>query len=171
MRILCDIDGVITKYPFKYLVKKHFGVNISPLSIYAYDLADVLGVSHKSIDAMFCDTVFGKPSFISGAIETLTEWKGKHEIAIYSNRVKYMGFDGLVEWLVKYKIPFDGISLKGDGNYDVHIDDSPAKLMSTNSTAKILFSQPWNEGCLDITEKLVRVDGWETIDRLIKEEI
>jgi len=163
-RLLIDIDGVLTAYDFKFLVKKYFGIDLSTSSIFAYDLADVLGVSPMQIDMMFKDQVWGKPKFIEGALETLNEWESKsYEIIIYSNRVKYMGEMGLADWLVKNKIPFRGIDANGLGSYDYHIDDSPAKLMYTISIHKLLFSQPWNASCLDITKSLKRVNSWQDI--------
>jgi len=166
-RILVDIDGVICAYDFKFLVKKYFNVDLSPREIYAYDLADVLGVSNLEIDVMFKEQVFGEPTFNEGALETLNEWRGKHEIIIYSNRVKYMGQLELERWLNRYNIPFDDLVTKWLGTYDVHIDDSPAKLMNTNSTLKLLYEQSWNVKCLDIQNKLTRVKDWQEIRGLV----
>ncbi len=163
MRICVDLDGVICEYDFPKIVKNFFGVDISAKTIYAYDLADVLGVAPALIDVMFEKQVFGEPNFINGAMEALREWKQKrYEIYIFSNRFKYMGGRGLVKWLGDYFIPWDCISA-GRGNYDVHIDDRPAKLMATDSKLKLLYNQPWNEGCHNITGKLVRVYNWNEI--------
>lgn len=168
MRVLLDVDGCLCEYNFPKLVKSFFGVDISKFSIYAYDLADVLGVSPAEINTMFQEQVYGKPHFTSGAMETLLEWaKLGYEIAIFSNRIKYMGERGLVEWLVKYGIPFSGIDVLGTGNYDYHIDDSPAKLMATNSKIKLLYDQPWNKGCLNITKSLVRVMNWAEVKGIV----
>ena len=168
MKLLVDVDGVISEYQFDKIVKSFFGVDLSPLAIYAYDLADVLGVSNLAIDLMFKEQVYGKPTFIENAIETLTEWKSKgFEILIHSNRVKYMGIMRLFFWLRRYKIPFSGIDMNGQTVYDFHIDDSPAKLMNTNSKTKLLFSQPWNRQCLNVKNELVRVESWSEIRRLV----
>jgi len=159
-RICVDIDGVIAEYDFPKIVKNFFGVDISPAMIFAYDLADVLGVAPHIINTMFQEQVYGKPNFIQGAIETLKEWKSKSwEIIIYSNRIKYMGELGLAKWLVEYQIPFDDID-SGQGKYLLHIDDSPSKLMATDSTIKLLYTQPWNTRCHNITSKLMRVNNW-----------
>ena len=69
-RLLVDLDGCVVEYNFPLLVKKFFGVDISKMQIYAYDLADVLGVTPALIDKMFQRQVFGKPNFIDGALET-----------------------------------------------------------------------------------------------------
>ena len=162
-RLLCDLDGCIVTYDFTALVKNFFGVELSPKDIYAYDLADVLGVSPKEIDKMFKEQVYGKPNFIEGSLDTLNEWKTKgYEIIIFSNRVKYMGYEGLARWLIKYQIPFNGLD-GGTDTYDVHIDDSASKLMATDSKLKLLYSQSWNERCLNITGSLQRVSSWEEI--------
>ena len=165
--VLCDLDGVVVQYQFNKIVKNFFGVDLSPHAIFAYDLADVLGVAPILINTMFKDQVYGQPTFIDNSLDTLKEWHSKgYRVDIFSNRVKYMGMMGLVEWLWEYKIPFTTIS-DGTGNYDFHIDDSPAKLASTNSDTKLLFKQPWNTRCLDINRKFTRVENWTQIKEII----
>ncbi len=167
-RILVDLDGTIVTYDFPKIVKNFFGVDLDSQSIFAYDLADVLGVSPKEIDEMFKEQVYGKPNFIEGALETLREWEAKgYKISIFSNRVKFMEYWGLVQWLIEYKIPFLEIS-DGLDKYDVHIDDSPSKLAVTNSDVKLLYTQPWNKRCLDIQKQLTRVENWQEIRMIIK---
>ncbi len=162
-RICVDIDGCICEYDFPKIVKDFFGVDLSAQAIFAYDLADVLGVAPILINTMFREQVYGTPNLVEGAIDTLKEWKSKlWEIIIYSNRVKYMGYKELASWLIDYKIPFHGID-GGYGIYDVHIDDSPSKLMETNSQLKLLFNQPWNQRCLNIQRRLERVYNWAEI--------
>ncbi len=177
-RICLDIDGVICEYDFPKIVKNFFGVDLSSAAIFAYDLADVLGVSPGLINTMFREQVWGKPNFVPGALETIREWEAKgYELVIYSNRIKYMGETGLKRWLREWGIPFKCLheEIKANSysdyvvtpNYDVHIDDSPSKLMSTNSNIKLLFSQPWNEKCLNITEELVRVKSWQEVSKYV----
>lgn len=162
-RICIDLDGVICEYDFPKIVKSFFGVDLSAQAIFAYDLADVLGVAPALINKMFKEQVFGKPNLVEGVIDTLKEWEYKgYELIIFSNRVKYMGEFGLARWLKDYQIPFSDID-SGLGEYDVHIDDSPGKLMSTHSKSKLLYSQPWNERCLNITGKLIRVKNWQEV--------
>ena len=162
-RICIDLDGVVCEYNFPKIVKSFFGVDLSAKMIFAYDLADVLGVAPALINTMFKEQVYGKPNFTEGAVETLKYWKVKgHELVIFSNRVKYMGHEGLAKWLIDWQIPFSGID-GGQGIYDVHIDDSPSKLMSTDSKTKLLFNQPWNERCLNIKGQLIRVKTWREV--------
>ncbi len=163
LRLCLDLDGCICEYDFPKIVHDFFGVDLSAQMIFAFDLADVLGVAPILIDTMFEEQVYGKPNFIENAVETLREWESKkYEIVIYSNRVKYMGYVGLVQWLRNWHIPFSGID-GGKGKFDIHIDDSPSKLMGTDSKLKLLFNQPWNQRCLNITGKLQRVYSWEEI--------
>lgn len=166
-RICIDLDGVICEYDFPKIVKKFFGVDLSAQAIFAYNLADVLGVDSALINTMFEEQVYGKPNLVEGAIDTMKEWKSKrYDLVIYSNRIKYMGYDGLANWLLDWQIPFSGID-GGKGEYDAHIDDSPSKLMATKSKLKLLFNQPWNERCLNITGTLKRVYNWDEIKREI----
>ncbi len=161
-RLLLDIDGVVVKYDFIGLVKRYFNVDIEPKAIFAYNLADVLGVSSKEIDNMFQEQVWGEPVFMDNAFDVLNEIKQIYEIIIYSNRIKYMGEAGLVKWLVDYQIPFEGVDY-GQGVYDIHIDDRPEKLEDTISSVKLLYTQPWNEGCLNIKNNLKRIYNWYEI--------
>jgi len=163
IRICIDIDGCLCEYNFPLLVKNFFGVGLSPQMIFAYDLADVLGVAPALINTMFKEQVYGKPNLVEGAIDTIKEWESKgYGIVIFSNRVKYMGYEGLAKWLIDWQIPFSGID-GGQGSYNVHIDDSPAKLMATDSKIKLLFNQPWNQRCHNITGELIRMKNWEGI--------
>uniref|UniRef100_A0A6M3LEJ0 Uncharacterized protein n=1 Tax=viral metagenome TaxID=1070528 RepID=A0A6M3LEJ0_9ZZZZ len=161
-RLLLDIDGVVVKYDFVGLVKRYFGVDIEPKAIFAYNLADVLGVSSREIDDMFQEQVWGKPDFIDNALDILHEVKQIYEIIVYSNRVKYMGEFELCKWLIDRHIPFEGIDC-GKGVYDYHVDDRPEKLEDTISFIRLLYTQPWNEGCLNIKGNLKRVNNWDEI--------
>jgi uncharacterized HAD superfamily protein len=167
MKILIDIDGCICKYPFKQLAKKHFNVDLNELAIYAYDLADVLGIADTAVNSMFKEQVFGKPIFIEDALATLQNWHNKHELVIYTNRTRYMSVVELTKWLTDNGIPFHGIDNVGCMPYDFCIDDSPAKLMKTNAKIKLLFNQPWNKKCLNITGQLKRVYSWQDINELV----
>jgi len=166
-RICIDIDDVICQYDFPKMVKSFFGIDISSMEIYAYDLADVLGVSSALINTMFREQVHSKPNFIEGAIETLRIWDSKgYELIIHSDREKYMGYMGLAQWLTDHNIPFSGID-SGREKYDVHIDDRPGKLAATDSDLRLLYSQPWNTGCHNITGHLIRVHNWQEIREII----
>jgi hypothetical protein len=154
-------------YDFPKIVKNFFGVDLSSQAIFAYDLADVLGVAPALINTMFKEQVYGKPNFAVGALDTLNEWASRgYELVIFSNRTKYMGEFGLAKWLADNHIPFTEID-GGKGEYDVHIDDSPGKLMSTNSNLRLLYSQPWNEQCLNVTHSLTRIKSWEEIRKYV----
>ncbi len=168
-RILCDIDGVICEYNFQSLVWDKFHARIDSTKIFAYNLADVLGVSSIEIDDMFYKQVWGRPQFNDGAFEVLLDWKTKgYEIAIFSNRIKYMGYKKLAQWLNEWQIPFSGIDKTGDRHdYDYHIDDRPEKLCDSGSKVKLLYSQPWNLQCLNIKRELTRVNSWEEIREIV----
>jgi len=166
-RVLLDLDGVVVSYDFASLVWDKFHVRIDPTRIFAYNLADVLGVSSKEINDMFHTQLWGNPQFNDDALEVLSDWNSKgYEIVIYSNRVKYMGEFGLAKWLIENKIPYSRIN-GGEGNYDFHIDDRPEKLCDTDSKVKLLYSQPWNLLCLNIKRKLTRINSWQEIKEVV----
>ena len=167
--ILClDLDGCVVEYDFPRIVKEYFGVDLSPEKIFAYDLADVLGVSNDEINNMFYDQVWGEPQFVEDAIPTLKGWLDKnYVIGILSNRVKYMNIDGLIRWLTHYSIPYSFIIVKTGAKFDFHIDDSPAKLMSVDAKTKLLYNQPWNKRCLNVKRELKRVKNWQEIREII----
>ncbi len=168
MRLLIDLDGVICEYKFSLLVKNFFGVDLSSKAIFAYDLADVLGVAPALINTMFKEQVYGPPNFINGSLEVLQSWKDKgYRILIFSNRVKFMGIFALRQWLINYKIPFDDIDIYATGEYDFQIDDSPSKLAAPKSIIKLLYTQPWNKGCLDIQKQMIRVNSWVEIKSIV----
>ena len=167
LRICIDLDGVVCEYDFPKIVKDFFGIDLDASDIYAYDLPDVLVVSQQEINAMFEKQVYGSPTLVKGAAVTLTDWQSQgHELIIYSNRVKYMGETELIRWLKKYRIPFNFLT-NGHGQYDVHIDDSAAKLMATNSRKKLLYTQPWNKRCLNIKRQLIRVLNWKEVNYFV----
>jgi len=167
-KVIVDIDGVVIQYPFPKMVKNFFGVDISTQAIFAYDLADVLGVAPVMINTMFREQVYGKANFIDGSQEVLQEWWDKgYDISIFTNRIKYMGKLDLLKWLKDNDIPFHGIDVKGKGAYNYHIDDSPGKLASTMSEVKLLFDQPWNKRCLDLKNQFIRVRSWQEIRKLV----
>lgn len=166
-KILLDIDGVICAYDFESLVWNKFKAKIDSKNIFAYNLADVLGVPSSEIDEMFHSQVWGMPFFNPEAIETLKLWKEKHQVLIYSNRIKYMGIMGLATWLIDYRIPFTAID-DGKGQYDFHIDDRPEKLCSTDSKVKLLYHQEWNARCLNVKNNLQRVYNWGEIKNIVE---
>jgi hypothetical protein len=165
VNIVVDLDGVVVEYDFPRIVKDFFGVDLSKYAIYAYDLADVLGVAPVMINNMFKEQVYGPPNLIVGAVDTLRKWMDKYRVLIHSNRVKYMGGGNLMAWMDEYKIPHH--SLYGNHEADYHIDDSPAKLMNVNAKVKLLYNQPWNKHCLNITGQLERVNNWQQIEEIV----
>ena len=173
MNILCDVDGCICSYPFPKIIKKYFGVSIPTKAIFAYSLEDCLGVSSAVVGVMFKVEAMQAPVFIKGALDALKQLRAEgHLIFIYTNRVRFMTDGELVDWLQLYGIPFDCLYKGQERVFDFHVDDSPAKLMGTNGLVKrkLLFDQPWNKGCLNITGKLERVKSWKAVLRKIHDD-
>jgi len=177
MKILCDIDGVVCSYDFPAITKEFFGKAVSNEDIYAYSIEDVLGVSRQSVNHMFLEACQRRPVMIDGARRVLREFiLHGMEVYIYTNRLNFMTVGGLASWLKKCLIPCTGIAILESNRltetFDFHIDDSPAKLMDLNGKVrrKLLFDQPWNRRCMNITGKMERVYSWEEVRGIIKEE-
>jgi uncharacterized HAD superfamily protein len=178
VRILLDIDGTVCQYDFPHLIKERFGVDITTKEVYTYSIEEVLGVPAHMVNSMFHDAVFLPPVFIPNARETLHRLvKAGHKITVYTNRIRFMMLHELTKWLEDYKIPYNGgITTKLDDYqphyFDYHVDDSVSKLIETNGTVrvKLLFDQPWNQGCKNILGSLRRVKSWKEIERIIKDE-
>ncbi len=171
--ILVDIDGVVAKYNFKAMLMKHFGITVPDSWIYAYSIEDCLGLPSQDVWRMFVEEAKEPPAFIDGAQDALKKLIRKHTIYIYTNRVKIMGAAPLRQWLNDNHIPHDALyfnDLVHSDTYDYHIDDSPQKLMDTNGAVrhKLLFDQPYNRKCKNITGKLQRVADWAEVLEVIR---
>uniref|UniRef100_A0A6H1ZZT6 5' nucleotidase n=1 Tax=viral metagenome TaxID=1070528 RepID=A0A6H1ZZT6_9ZZZZ len=168
--ILVDIDGVVAQYNFPKILKEHFGVEVSNLDVQLYSLEDCLGLPSKQVMDMFSIVAFEPPNLIRDSISSLRkliveDWN----VCIYSNRVHFMGKKGLEDWLSKYGIPYS-VVLNGDSlpSYvSIAVDDYPSKLLklSEDTTVRklLLFSQPWNDGCLDLLNMFTRVNNWAEV--------
>lgn len=172
--IIVDIDGCIAKYDFPTLTKQYFGKSIPNKGVWTYSLEDSLGVASRHIIDMFTEEVFAPPNFVQGALGALKHFISKdYNVCIHTNRLKFMEVNELEDWLNKWGIPYSSIIVNGDlpGYVHAHVDDSPKKLMYTddNTTVKhlLLFDNPWNRQCLNITGKLHRVKTWKEIREVV----
>ena len=168
--ILVDLDGVVCQYDFPKIIKKHFGAEVSNKDVQLYSLEDCLGLPYSQVMDMFKAEAFAAPNLIRDSVRSLNwlvvnDWN----VCIHSNRIKFMGKQGLEDWLDKYGIPYS-VVLNGDSlpNYvRVAVDDYPSKLLKLNeeTTVKklLLFNQPWNEMCLDLLNMFTRVDNWTQV--------
>jgi len=174
MNLLIDIDGCIAKYNFPALTKKYFGKAVPNKGVWTYSLEDSLGIPPRLVQEMFAKEVFSEPALVQGAIGALKHFISKdYNVCIHTNRLHWMSPEELGDWLDKWGIPYSSIITNGDlPNYVVaHIDDSPAKLMKSHdeTTVKhlLLFDNPWNRQCLNITGKLHRVKTWREIKEVV----
>uniref|UniRef100_A0A6M3L955 5' nucleotidase n=1 Tax=viral metagenome TaxID=1070528 RepID=A0A6M3L955_9ZZZZ len=174
--IICDIDGVICKYDFPKLIKKYFGVMIPNKGIFTYSLEDALGVPPKAVNNMFAREVFNPPNLVKGVVDNLNYFIDKdYAVLIYTNRLHFMTQGELGDWLETWGIPYTDIINGGElpTYVHAHIDDSPRKLLQVDEDTtvkhRILFSNPWNRGCLDILGKFERAKTWGEIRRIIDE--
>ena len=171
MNLLIDIDGCICTYDFPRITKEIFGVAVPNDGIWTYDLETSLGVATEDVTKMFVSQLYVPPNFQTGAMETLRHFMDKGDmICVFTNRLAFMLEQQLHEWLTKYEIPTHAIvKTPLNGVYDFHIDDSPRKMMNVDKHTlnKLLFNNPWNSHCLNITGKLQRVHSWAEIRKVI----
>lgn len=173
--IICDLDGVVCQYDFAEITRKRWGMSIPNKGIYCYSIEDALGVSAREVQEVFEAEIFSPPNFIPGAVQTL-KWliASDYNIQILTNRLHFIDKDKLSAWMEKYGIPYhDVIDFKSLPNYaHAMIDDSPTKLMNVADETKvnelILFSNPWNEHCLNVHGRLVRARNWAEVRRIIE---
>ena len=175
MVILVDLDGCVCQYNFPKIIKKHFGVVVSAQMIHCHSIEDALGVSRASVEKMFNEEVHEPPRLIRGAQDALASLVlADHDVGIYTNRLYFVTQEELERWLYENGIPYTSIITgKTLPNYvHAHIDDSPGKLMdvqeATTVKHSLLFNQPWNKQCKNVTGELQRVRGWAEIRELIK---
>jgi len=123
---------------------------------------------------MFAVEVFASPNLVPGAVQSLRQFISKgYDVFIHTNRLMWMSPTELADWLDKYDIPYHDIITEGympDYVY-AHVDDSPRKLLNIAEETKvvhsILFSRPWNLGCLDIYRKFERARNWTEVRSII----
>lgn len=172
--LLIDIDGVICQYNFPELTKQYFGQAVPNKGIFAYSLEDSLGLPKSAVANMFALEVGSSPNLIPGAIQVLKHFIMRdYNILIYSHRLNWMTPSGLKDWLEEYGIPFSAVvGCEELPNYVLaQVDDSPQKLMDTAEQIQVrhslLFDNPWNKKCLNITGRLERVKNWSEVRRII----
>ncbi len=168
--LIVDLDGVVCQYDFSTLIKKHFGVVVTNEQVQLSSLEDCLALPSKRVKEMFTVEAFQPPNMIPKAQEALELFTiREYNIIIYSNRLKVMTMDELKAWLDQYNIPFNHV-VNGGGlpsHAVAAIDDSPTKLLHIDEAVTcpklLLFSNPWNQLCLDVLKKFKRVTGWPAI--------
>jgi len=173
--IIVDIDGVICQYDFRGIIKKHFGVDIkSNSTMWGYSVEDCLGLPYNDVAKMFGEESYEPPNMVPGAVKTLTNLiaDGFH-VSILSNRLKFMEYSDLEDWLDDSGIPYSELITFDTLPQYAHamVDDSPSKLLCVDETIRvknlILFDNPWNKKCLDILNKFQRARNWKSVKEII----
>ena len=168
--LIVDIDGVVAQYDYPTILKKHFNVDVPNHAVWAYGLDECLGLPPTAVQTMFKKEAYAPPNMIEGAREALERFIIKdYNVCIFSNRLKFMSYAELEEWLNKNDIPYSCI-LNGSGLPNraiAAVDDSPSKLLAIDEEVtlnrRLLFDQPWNRMCLDVLGKFKRVKDWRQV--------
>jgi 5'(3')-deoxyribonucleotidase len=171
MNLLIDIDGVINDYDWQFILKESLGVDVAIDFISSYCIEDILGVSTAQVDDLFYKVVRRPANLADGCLSVLNRLHEEgHSILIYTNRLHFMNIKALERWLREAGVPFTRIiNSQWRGAADYHINDSVSRLVNYPSSVKtkLLFDQPWNRSCLNITGELQRVHNWKEIEETI----
>ena len=174
MNLLIDLDGVVCAYDFPYLTQKYFGVTIPNNGIYTYSIEDSLGVPSKDVIDMFDVEVHSPPNTIRWAKTALEGFiAADYDVGIFTSRLTWMTIAELRDWLDKYEIPYTSIITNSTlpSYAHAHVDDSPTKLMNVARAIEvkhsILYTNPWNVNCLNITGTLKRAKNWKEVKEIV----
>lgn len=179
MSICIDIDGTVTE-PFYWLAKvnEYFKRTIKPNEVTVYEIHEVLGIEDKEYYQFYREhgeMLHRESKIRMGAAQVINRLYHNHLIHFVTARKARM-YDVSVEWLEKFNIPMDTISLLGTHNKvskaeelmcDIFIEDryENAIQLSEAGFEVILIDCPYNQGSLH--SNIQRVEKWYQIEQLI----
>lgn len=170
MDIVCDLDNVVVKFPWKEGLRQ-FGYDICEDDLYTFDTVECLGIPQETIFDVI-RWIYKQPTeLILGSLDGLHQLEeAGHKIILYTARAEFMGIPAFEKWLEEIDIPHHDLEI--NGNYlsaDVAIDDRVGKLLYTVAELYLLYDQPWNKSCRNLDGLMRRVHNWDEILQAIKE--
>ena len=179
MKIVLDIDGVIADFAKCLIneINETYNTKLIKNDLKTLMTNNILGINSSKCNEIEYKTFFNynlEP--IKGSISALSKLNESFEVYILTSRTNKMKAK-TIEWLIKNNIKFKGIFFvprkkkrktiyRLKPTYWIE-DDSDILINCPSYTRPILFSQPWNKYCLDITNKLVRLTTWSEIIKYI----
>lgn len=181
LNLCIDIDGTVTE-PYFWLSRanEYFKTDIKPSDVNIYDIHKILGVERGDYNGFynqFGEELHRESEIRFGASEVINKlYKSYHKIHFVTAREQKMK-DVSVEWLSRYKIPMDSISLLGSSNKvgkaaelqsDIFIEDNYENMiqLAESGFEVLLIDCNYNKGLIPST--VTRVQNWYQISKIIE---
>lgn len=179
LNLCIDIDGIVTE-PYYWIQRanEYFNTSIKPSDVTSYEIHKILKVNEDDFNHFY--NLYGKQlhaeSIIRvGASKVVNKLYKNHIINFVTAREEKMR-DISCEWLNRYQIPMDTISLLGSHNKvskaedlecDIFIEDryENAIQLSEAGFEILLIDCNYNKGILH--KNIHRVKNWYQIENLI----
>lgn len=180
LNICIDIDGTVTDaYYWLGEANRFFGKNVAQKDVTRYEIHKVMGVKQEDYNDFYDalgEKLHGESEIRPGAQEVIERLSGQSGIHFVTARQETMR-DVSTEWLRKYKVPFDTITLLGHSHKaasaknlkcDWFIEDSlsNATELSKAGFNILLVDCSYNKGTLPSNIK--RVGNWHQIEEIIQ---
>lgn len=181
LNLCIDIDGTITD-PYYWIKRtnEYFKTTIKPKDVTRYDIHEVLGIKvedYLNFYNQYKELIHSESKARRGVTQVINRLYRHHQIHFVTAREP--GLEKVsVEWLKKYNIPIDTISLLGTHNKvekafelkcDIFMEDryENAVQLSEAGFKVFLLDCNYNKGILN--EKIIRVNNWYQIEQYIIE--
>ena len=180
LNIGIDIDGTVTE-PYYWLPRanRYFNTNVKPEEVTDYAIDKVLGIQRKDYDkfyATYGKALHSEAKIHPGVSEVLNRLAPDYGLHFITAREETMR-DVSVDWLRKYYLPLDTISLVGGQNKshqakklhcEVFLEDcyENALLLSEAGIHVLLLDCSYNKGPLP--QNVTRVKNWYQIRHMIE---
>ena len=180
LNICIDIDGTVTD-PYFWVPQcnRFFGRQVQTKDVTQYEIHKVLGVEEKAFDDFydkFGEEMHRNAAVLPGVTEILNKLYDQNRIHFVTARAENLRTVSL-EWLDKYSIPMDSITLLGHPDKadkarsldcDIFIEDSlrNAKQLAKAGFDVLLVDCNYNKG--NLPPNITRVRNWCEIERYIQ---
>lgn len=199
MKVYIDFDDVIcetAKY-FTKLAKELFDKEIPYREVQFFNLQKSFDLTDEQYDELMRAGHIPQNLLAyeetPGASETINSWLDEgHEISIITGR-PFDSYEASRQWLDNHnlkRVPLFCVDKYGreifnqdvtysmtleelySMSFDFAIEDSPAAfehVLHFENCKVAVFNRPWNYGAKLPSDRFIRCDGWNEIDRLFKE--
>jgi len=180
LNICIDIDGTVTgAYDWLSEANRYFSKNVGQKEVTQYEIHKVMGVTSNDYNDFYGvlgEKIHREAEMRPGAAEVIERLWGQSNIHFVTARQETMR-DVSTEWLRKYRIPFDTLTLLGHSHKaesakrlqcDVFIEDS---LSNAQELAKagfnvLLVDSNYNQAALP--RGIRRVGNWRQIEQIVQ---